>query len=131
MNVNPLVELAGKGQSVWLDNLARPLIRDGVLERLVKEDGLSGITSNPAIFQIAMTSGDAYDEQIRTLSDQGKSAGEIYEALAIRDIQNAADIQDLNTNERGGGGDPLGKFMGVLLDYVPCIKMHWNHSHGV
>ena len=92
MKVNPLVELAKKGQSVWLDNLARPLIRDGALERLVKEDGLSGITSNPAIFQIAMTSGDAYDEQIRTLSDQGKSAGEIYEALAIRDIQNAADI---------------------------------------
>lgn len=104
MKVNPLVELAGKGQSVWLDNLARPLIRDGALERLVKEDSLSGITSNPAIFKIAMTSSDAYDQQIRTLSDQGKSAGEIYEALAIRDIQNAADIL-WPVYDRTGGTD--------------------------
>ncbi|MFQ5877728.1 MAG: transaldolase [Acidobacteriota bacterium] len=89
---NPLIELTEAGQSIWLDNLTRTMIQDGRLARLVREDGLSGVTSNPTIFHKAMTSQDAYDEQIRTLADRGQSAGEIYEALAIRDIRGAADI---------------------------------------
>lgn len=92
MSSNPLVELTRLGQSVWLDNLARPMIRSGRLDRLVKEDGISGITSNPTIFNKAMTSGDAYDEQILELAKQDRSAEQIYEALAIRDIRDAADI---------------------------------------
>ncbi len=91
MPKNPLVLLTERGQSVWLDNLTRPLIRSGGLARLIEEDGLSGVTSNPAIFKKAMTAGDAYDEGIRKAAARGDSAGSIYEALAIDDIRGAAD----------------------------------------
>lgn len=91
MAKNPLIRLSEQGQSVWLDNLTRPLIRSGGLARLIEEDGLSGVTSNPAIFKKAMTAGDAYDEGIRKAAARGDSAGSIYEALAIDDIRGAAD----------------------------------------
>ncbi len=92
MKSNPLIKLSAAGQSVWLDNLARPLIQDGDLKRLVVEDGVTGVTSNPSIFEKAMTTGNAYDEQIRALAGKGGSADEIYEALAIQDIRGAADV---------------------------------------
>jgi transaldolase/glucose-6-phosphate isomerase len=92
MKKNPLILLTERGQSVWLDNLTRPLIQGGQLARLIREDGLSGVTSNPAIFKKAMTSGDAYDRQIRELASSGKSGVGVYEALAIEDIRGAADL---------------------------------------
>jgi len=92
MGRNPLIELEAMGQSVWLDNLTRAAIRGGGLARLVADDGLSGVTSNPTIFQKAMTSGTDYDAQIQELTVAGKDASEIYEALAITDIRGAADI---------------------------------------
>jgi transaldolase/glucose-6-phosphate isomerase len=92
MHRNSLLELNAAGQSVWLDNLTRGAILGGGLDRLVSEDGLSGVTSNPTIFKNAMTSSADYDEQIQELAASGKSAGEIYEALAITDIRGAADI---------------------------------------
>ena len=92
MHRNPLHELNAAGQSVWLDNLTRGAIRGGGLARLVTEDGLSGVTSNPTIFKNAMTSATDYDAQISELAAGGKSASEIYEALAITDIRGAADI---------------------------------------
>ena len=92
MQTNPLLQAKERGQSVWLDNLARPLITDGDLERLIREDGISGITSNPVIFRNAMLSGTAYDASIATLVRQGKSTVAIYETLAIKDIQDAADL---------------------------------------
>lgn len=79
------------GQSLWYDNIARDLLESGEIQALVDE-GVRGLTSNPSIFQKAITSGTAYDDQIRTLAAQGKSAQEIYEALAIEDIRRAADI---------------------------------------
>ncbi len=92
MNKNPLRALGELGQSVWLDNLTRPLLQTGQLARLVEEDGITGVTSNPAIFKNAMTTGDAYDARFRSLAGKGRSAGEIYEALAIEDIRGAADV---------------------------------------
>jgi transaldolase len=91
MPMNPLLQLEQHGQSVWLDNLTRELMETGRLEKLIEEDGLSGITSNPAIFNKAMTKGTAYDGQFRALVEKGLPTGKIYEAMAVQDIQNAAD----------------------------------------
>ena len=68
MAKNPLLLLEEHGQSVWLDNLTRDLVEKGGLKRLIEEDGLSGVTSNPAIFNKAMTKGTAYDGQFRELA---------------------------------------------------------------
>jgi len=89
---NALVALVAEGQSLWLDYITRPLVRDGELRRLIEKDGLRGMTSNPTIFQKAIAAGDAYDEQITELVGKGKNAGEVFEALAVRDIQDACDL---------------------------------------
>src|SRR5689334_10858347 len=91
MSANPLVELSKLGQSVWYDNIERKLITSGELRRLIDEDDLRGVTSNPAIFEKAISGSDLYEDQIRELAAGDASALEIYEALAIRDIQSAAD----------------------------------------
>lgn len=90
--MNPLHELLEHGQSYWLDNLTRGMIRSGELERRVREDGLRGLTSNPAIFNQAISTGHDYDEQIAELVAEGRSVREIYEALVVRDIQDACDV---------------------------------------
>ena len=90
--MNPLIELTNLGQSIWYDNIERRLILSGELQRLIEEDGLRGMTSNPAIFEKAISGSEDYTEQLRELAEQGKGAMEIYEAIAIRDIQSAADI---------------------------------------
>ncbi len=89
---NPLIELTNLGQSIWYDNIERKLFLSGDFERMINEDGLRGMTSNPAIFEKAISGSDDYNEQLKELASAGKSAMEIYEALAIRDIQTAADI---------------------------------------
>jgi transaldolase len=91
MSANPLVELSKLGQSIWFDNIERKLITSGELRRMIDEDELRGVTSNPAIFEKAISGSDLYEDQIRELIEQGASAADIYEALAIRDIQMAAD----------------------------------------
>lgn len=92
MNANPLVRLAEFGQSPWFDFISRDIIESGELARLVKDDGLKGVTSNPAIFEKAISSGTAYDEFIRTNAAAAKDAVDLYEKLAVRDVQDAADI---------------------------------------
>jgi len=91
---NRLQELSAQGQAVWLDYIRRDLLTDGELERLVKEDGVTGVTSNPAIFENAIGGSELYDEEMRrTLRDvPGIQAAELYEQLAITDIRMAADI---------------------------------------
>jgi transaldolase len=88
---NPLVELTKLGQSIWFDNIERRLITSGELKRMIEEDNLAGVTSNPAIFEKAISGSDDYIDQLSELAAQNKNATEIYEALAIRDIQMAAD----------------------------------------
>jgi transaldolase/glucose-6-phosphate isomerase len=91
--MNPLKELAKYGQSVWLDYIRRNLITSGELKRLVDEDGLGGVTSNPAIFEKAITGSTDYADALLELQKRKDlDAMGIYETLAIKDIQNAADI---------------------------------------
>ncbi len=92
MQENPLVKLSGCGQSVWLDYLSRHLLNSGELRRLIDEDGLGGLTSNPAIFEKAITGALDYDDDIGKLSRQGKGIQEIYETLTVSDVQQAADL---------------------------------------
>jgi transaldolase len=89
---NSLIELTNLGQSIWYDNIERRLMTSGELKRLIEEEQVRGVTSNPAIFEKAISGSDDYLDQIRELVAQHKNSTEIYEALAISDIQNAADI---------------------------------------
>jgi transaldolase len=89
---NPLLQLKDYGQSVWYDNIDRAQLVSGEFERMLKEDGIVGVTANPTIFQKSISAGHAYDEQMQQLISQGKSTNEIYEALVIKDIQAVADL---------------------------------------
>jgi transaldolase len=89
---NPLLQLKTFGQSVWYDNIDRSQLISGQFKRLLAEDGVVGVTANPTIFQKSISSGNAYDEQITQLIQEGKSTNEIYEALVISDICTVADI---------------------------------------
>ncbi len=91
--MNPLQQLAKQGQSVWLDYIRRSLITSGDLQRMVDEDGLRGITSNPAIFEKAITGSTDYKDALQALAaEQGLDAKGVYERLAIEDIRLVADV---------------------------------------
>ena len=93
MNNNPLIGLRELGQSVWLDNLSRKLINSGELKRFIDEDGLSGITSNPTIFQKAISGSTDYDTSLqRTIHKGIKDEKELFLGLAIEDVSNGADM---------------------------------------
>jgi transaldolase len=87
---NPLQQLAALGQSVWLDYIHRDLFA-GQLHKLIDEDALTGMTSNPAIFEKAIDQGHSYDAQIEALAREGRSANDIYEAISQSDVRQAAD----------------------------------------
>lgn len=101
---NPLKKLETFGQSLWLDYIRRQMITSGELRRLIEEDGLKGVTSNPAIFEKAIAGSHDYDEAVRDLAAREKSALEIYETLTVRDVQMAADVF-LPLHERLKGRD--------------------------
>src|SRR5438067_13428711 len=93
LQMSPLKQLHQYGQSVWLDYIRRSLITSGELKRLVDEDGLRGMTSNPAIFEKAITGSNDYADVIGASKKEPKlDANAVYERIAIRDIQDAADI---------------------------------------
>jgi transaldolase len=87
-----LARLTALGTSIWLDQIQRSLTQGGELRRLVEEDSLRGETSNPAIFEKAILSGDEYDDQIAQLNAEGADARSVYQAIAIQDVQEAADV---------------------------------------
>src|SRR5215467_14092630 len=89
---NPLRELEAMGQSIWLDDIDRGDLLSGHFGRLIDEDGLSGATGNPTIFEHSISNDTTYDEQMQQLITQGKSAQEIYEALAMTDVRTVADL---------------------------------------
>ena len=89
---NPLVELEKTGQSVWYDQMERKLVTAGTLQRLIDEDDLRGLTSNPTIFEKAIAGSDDYDAQLRELASRNKSRDEIYDEITIEDIGMAADV---------------------------------------
>jgi transaldolase len=105
MKDNPLLQLKSLRQSVWLDFLSRQLLTSGKLARLIEEDGLAGVTSNPAIFKEAMADASDYDEAIRALVQAHKRVEEIYWALAVEDIQRATNLfQALYHQTEAGDG---------------------------
>lgn len=113
--VNPLVALGRVGQSPWYDFITRDLVHSGELARLIREDGLLGMTSNPTIFEKAIASSDGYDADIRRLAEAGRSPGEIFEELAGDDVRAACDVFRA-TYERTGNGDGT-----VSLEVSPTL----------
>ena len=89
---NPLVELQRLGQSPWHDNISRGLLTSGKLKKMVRDGDITGLTSNPTIFEQAIAQSKDYDDDIRALARKGKSPDEIFDALAIADIRAAADV---------------------------------------
>ena len=90
--MNNVKQIHSFGQSIWLDFIDRAILNNGKLKSLLEVDGVRGVTSNPAIFEKAITSSSDYDADIRTLSDGSKTTEEVFFGLAIKDIQAAADL---------------------------------------
>ena len=112
----PLQQLAEHGQSVWLDFISRELLTSGELQRLIAEDNVTGMTSNPTIFQKAIAEGSLYDDQIRELIGAGiDDPNDVFTELAITDIQHAADILR-PVHERTSGADGF-----VSLEVAPSL----------
>jgi transaldolase len=106
MTRNPLHELTEHGQSVWLDFISRELVTTDQLRRLISDYAVSGMTSNPTIFQKAIAEGSQYDAQLRELVRAGvTSPEELFVELSVFDIQHAADtLRDVHDRTRGGDG---------------------------
>jgi transaldolase len=103
MSETPLQKLAQRGQSVWIDYLSRDLVRTGELARMMREDAVTGVTSNPTIFQKAISKGNAYDDQLREILDAGETdVKEIFLQLAVRDIRDACDLLRPVFDEQNG-----------------------------
>lgn len=103
MATNRVKAIYEHGQSIWLDFIERKFIKSGELQKLIDEDGVRGITSNPAIFEKAISGSSEYDEQMKELV--GRSEEDIFYALAIKDIQDAADLFDGVYNDKVVGAD--------------------------
>jgi transaldolase len=114
-DANPLVRLGELGQSPWYDYISRDLVTTGELDRLIADDGLRGMTSNPTIFEKAIAGSRLYDDEIRTLADAGRSTQEIFEQLAVADVRAACDAF-AGVYDATGGADGL-----VSLEVSPAL----------
>src|ERR1700674_5182014 len=105
MAKNRLQELHDAGQSIWLDSIDRRILHDGELDRRIREDALTGMTSNPTIFQKALASSNAYDDQIIEAEQKGPSTWELFELLETTDVRDACDhFAAVYSSTRGGDG---------------------------
>jgi transaldolase/transaldolase/glucose-6-phosphate isomerase len=118
METNKVKQIHSFGQSIWLDFIDRKFIADGKLKALIDDDGIRGVTSNPAIFEKAISSSDQYDIDIHTLSEGDKTNEEIFFGLAIKDIQNACDLFKGLYEEGEGGADGY-----VSLEVSPFLAL--------
>jgi transaldolase len=107
-----LHQLSALGQSVWIDFLSRDLVHEGELARMMEEDAVTGVTSNPTIFQKAISQGSAYDDQLRDLVEHEDDAKEIFIALAGRDVGDACDLM----RSVWDGGDGLRGYVSMEVD---------------
>jgi transaldolase len=117
METNKVKQIHSFGQSIWLDFIDRNIIASGKLKELIDVDGICGVTSNPAIFEKAITGSSDYDDEIRTLSDSDKSNEEIIFGLAITDIKNATDVFR-GVFDKANGGDGF-----VSLEVSPFLAL--------
>ncbi len=113
--MNPLQRLSELGQSVYLDEISRGMVADGDLRRLIDDDGVDGVTSNPAIFEKAMVHSHDYDEALADLAGRDLNVTQVYETLAIEDVQAAADL----FAERHRAS--LGQHGYVSLEVIPSL----------
>jgi transaldolase len=105
MKTNPLIKLNTLGQSIWLDYIKRDLMASGQLKKLIDEDALRGMTSNPSIFEQAFSESHDYDKDIETMARSDKNVYDIYEALTQKDVQDAADVfRNLYNKMEGSDG---------------------------
>lgn len=118
METNRVKQIHSLGQSIWLDFIDRKFIADGKLKALIDVDGIRGVTSNPAIFEKAISSSDQYDTDIHTLAQGDKTNEEIFFGLAVKDIQNACDLFDGLYNEGVVGADGY-----VSLEVSPFLAL--------
>jgi transaldolase len=102
MTRSKLHELSEQGQSVWIDSISREWLEEGFLKKLMREDAVVGVTSNPTIFQKSLAEGSWYDEQLRDVLQEESDAKETFYRLAVRDIENACDTLRLVWDEGGG-----------------------------
>ncbi|MGO9570063.1 MAG: bifunctional transaldolase/phosoglucose isomerase [Desulfomonilaceae bacterium] len=117
---NPLRAINALGQSVWYDNLSRDLLKSGELSKMIEEDGVSGVTSNPTIFEKAIGSERIYDNDLHFLVDTGADVPAIYESLVVQDIRDAADLL-MPTHEKTAGADGY-----VSLEVSPALAYDTN-----
>jgi transaldolase len=115
MKSNPVLDLESFGQSIWMDYIDRDTISSGQLQKWIEQDGVSGVTSNPSIFEKAITGSDDYDESIRSLAMTEMTSEEIFRRLTIEDIQRVADLL-LPTYYRTDGRDGF-----VSLEVSPTL----------
>lgn len=111
------------GQSIWLDFIDRPLMNSGRLQQLIDEDGVRGITSNPAIFAKAITGGTDYDQDIRRLAQENDSNEAIFYQLAVTDIQQAADLFAPVYEDKVSGADGF-----VSLEVSPRLALDTDQT---
>src|SRR5258705_8550900 len=90
--MNPTKQLHEAGQRLWLDNITRGMLNDGTLQRYIDELSITGLTSNPTIFDQAIKNADTYDDAIRRLAHQGRQGEQLFEDLALEDLTRAADL---------------------------------------
>ena len=102
MGNSRLHQLSGLGQSVWIDSLSREWLQDGELARMMSEDAVVGVTSNPTIFQKAMAEGEWYDNQLREVVREHDDTTEIFLQLAVQDIKGACDLFRPVWDQTGG-----------------------------
>src|ERR1043165_2982776 len=120
--MNPLQKLSEFGQAVWLDDIHRDLMTGGGLKRLIEEDGLRGMTSNPPIFQKAITDSSDYEDDIHELTHQGLPVKDLFQALAVKDVQMAADLfRPLYDRTNGDHGY-------VSIEVNPHFARHTQHT---
>ena len=118
MPKNRLRELHSAGQSIWLDSIDRTMLQNGELERRIRDEALTGMTSNPTIFQKALASGNAYDEQLAAAADEGLSSWELFELVETTDVRDACDLfAGVYSSTRGADGY-------VSIEVSPGVSNH-------
>src|SRR5258708_9432385 len=124
--VNPrLGALTKAGGSIWLDQISRPLIESGELARLVAEDSLRGMTSNPSIFEKAILGSSDYEDDLKELVAEGLDARTIYDRIIVKDVQLAADVlADVHRETHGRDGF-------VSLEVLPDLAFDTERSIAV
>ncbi len=118
----PLAALTAAGTSVWLDQIRRSLIEGGELRRMVAEESLRGVTANPSIFEKAILGSEDYDDELRTMAHEDLDAAGIYDRIAIRDVQLAADVL-AEVHRESGGRDGF-----VSLEVAPDLAHNAEYT---